>query len=173
MIQQTVEQILLLQKQEQELLSEMEKLAQSVDTGLKQLVTVPGISVKSAAAIVGKVGDIQQFPSAKQLIGYVGCHPRFNSSGMKEGMAYMSKADNKRLRRILWQCTIVAIRHNPLVRAHYEAKVAEGKRKMVAIGHAMAKLVRIVWVVLTYNEPFDATGGIRLVAARSPEKAGS
>ncbi|WP_298038640.1 IS110 family transposase [uncultured Desulfuromonas sp.] len=173
MIRQTVEQILLLQKQEQELLSEMEELAQSVDTGLKQLLTIPGISVKSAAAIIGEVGDIRQFPSVKQLIGYVGCHPRFNSSGMKEGMAFMSKAGNKRLRRILWQCTIVAIRHNPLVRAHYEAKVAEGKRKMVAIGHAMAKLVRIVWAVLTYNEPFDATGGTRLVAARSPEQAGS
>ncbi|WP_365889236.1 IS110 family transposase, partial [Desulfuromonas sp.] len=58
MIRQTVEQILLLQKQEQELLSEMEELAQSVDTGLKQLLTIPGISVKSAAAIIGEVGDI-------------------------------------------------------------------------------------------------------------------
>jgi transposase len=79
----------------------------------------------------------------------------------------MSKAGNKRLRRILWQCTIVAIRHNPLVRAHYEAKLAEGKRKMVAIGHCMAKLVRIIWAIQTYNEPFDATGGTRLAAVRS------
>lgn len=169
MIRQTVEQILLLQKQERELLSVMEELAQTVDTGLTQLVSVPGISVKAGVAIIGEVGNIQKFASPKQLIGYVGCHPRFNSSGMKEGMAYMSKAGNKRLRRILWQCTIVAIRHNPLIRAHYEAKLAEGKRKMVAIGHCMAKLVRIVWAVMTYNEPFDATGGARLAATRSLE----
>ena len=173
MIRQTVDQILLLQKQEKELLSTMEELAQSMDAGLNQLLTIPGISVKSAAAIIGEVGDIRQFPSTKQLIGYVGCHPRFNSSGMKEGMAFMSKAGNKRLRRILWQCTIVAIRHNPLVRTHYEAKLAEGKRKMVAIGHCMAKLVRIVWAVLTYNEPFDATGGTRLAATRSSENTGT
>jgi transposase len=173
MIRQTVEQILLLQKQEQELLTTMEDLAQSMDAGLNQLLTIPSLSVKSSAAIIGELGDIRQFPSSKQLIGYVGCHPRFNSSGMKEGKAFMSKAGNKRLRRILWQCTIVAIRHNPLVRAHYEAKLAEGKRKMVAIGHCMAKLVRIIWAVLTYNEPFDATGGTRLAAIRSPGKIGS
>jgi len=173
MIRQTVEQILLLQKQGKELLAAMEELARSMDTGLNQLLTIPGISVKSAAAIIGEVGDILQFPSTKQLIGYVGCHPRFNSSGMKEGMAFMSKAGNKRLRRILWQCTIVAIRHNPLIRAHYEAKLAEGKRKMVAIGHCMAKLVRIVWAVMTYNEPFDATGGSRLMAIRSAENTGA
>jgi transposase len=167
MIRQVVEQILLLQKQEKELLTAMEELAQTVDAGLNHLLSIPGISVKSAAAIIGEVGNIEQFPTAKHLIGYVGCHPRFNSSGTKEGRAFMSKAGNKRLRRILWQCTIVAIRHNPLVQAHYEAKLTEGKRKMVAIGHCMAKLVRIIWAVQTYNEPFDATGGSRLAAVRS------
>ena len=166
MIRQTVEQVLLLQKQEQELLTAMEELAQEIDSGLQYLLTIPGISVKSAAAIIGEIGNIEQFPSAKQLIGYVGCHPRFHSSGTKEGHAFMCKAGNKRLRRILWQCTIVAIKYNPLVKAHYEAKLAEGKRKMVAIGHCMAKLVRIVWAVQTYAEPFDPTGGSRLAAVR-------
>ncbi|OEU52089.1 MAG: hypothetical protein BA871_16140 [Desulfuromonadales bacterium C00003096] len=143
------------------------ELAQTVDSGLNHLLTIPGISVKSAAAIIGEVGNIEQFPTAKHLIGYVGCHPRFNSSGTKEERAFTSKAGNKRLRRILWQCTIVAIRHNPLVRAHHEAKLTEGKRKMVAIGHCMAKLVRIVWAIQTYNEPFDAAGGTRLAAVQS------
>lgn len=167
LIRQAVAQILLLQNQEQELLTAMEELAKSVDNGLNYLISVPGISIKSAAAVIGEVGDIRLFPSAKQLIGYVGCHPRFNDSGTKEGKAFMSKAGNKRLRRILWQCTIVAIRHNPLIKKLYEAKIAEGKRKMVAIGHCMAKLVRIIWAVQTYNEPFDPTGGTRLAAVRN------
>jgi hypothetical protein len=44
----------------------------------------------------------------------------------------------------------------------YEAKLAEGKRKMVAIGHCMNKLIRIIWGVLTYNESCDPEGGKRL-----------
>ncbi|PIQ34254.1 MAG: IS110 family transposase, partial [Zetaproteobacteria bacterium CG17_big_fil_post_rev_8_21_14_2_50_50_13] len=38
---------------------------------------------------------------------------------------------------------------------------AEGKKKMVAIGHCMNKLIHIIWGVLTYREPFDPNGGIR------------
>jgi transposase len=105
-----------LQKQEKELLIAMEGLAQEIDSGLQHLLTIPSISVKSATVIISEVGNIEQFLTAKHLIGYVGCHPRFNSSGTKEGHAFMCKAGNKRLRRILWQCTIVAIRHNPFTK---------------------------------------------------------
>jgi hypothetical protein len=49
----------------------------------------------------------------------------------------------------------------------YEAKLAEGKRKMVAIGHCMAKLVRIIWAVQTYKEPFDVADCARLAAVCS------
>ncbi|MCD4688624.1 MAG: IS110 family transposase [Desulfuromonadaceae bacterium] len=38
-----------------------------------------------AADIIGKVSNIEQFPTAKHLIGYVSCHPRVNSSDTKEG----------------------------------------------------------------------------------------
>ncbi len=82
-------------------------------------------------------------------------------SGNKSGHPRMSKAGNKRLRRILWQCTIVAMKYNPIIKAHYEKKLAEGKKKMVAIGHCMNKLIHIIWAVLTYQENFDPNGGVR------------
>jgi len=102
--------------------------------------------------VIGEVGDIQRFETAKKLTGYIGAHPRFHQSGNKSAHPRMSKAGNKKLRRILWQCTIVAMKHNPIIKAHYEKKLAEGKKKMVAIGHCMNKLIHIIWAVLTYNE---------------------
>jgi len=51
--------------------------------------------------------------------------------------------------------------HNPIIKAHYEKKLAEGKKNMVAIGHCMNKLIYIIWAVLTYQETFDPNGGIR------------
>jgi hypothetical protein len=38
---------------------------------------------------------------------------------------------------------------------------------MVAIGHCMAKLVRIIWAVQTYKEPFDVADCARLAAVCS------
>jgi len=56
---------------------------------------------------------------------------------------------------------IVAMKYNPIIKAHYEKKLAEGKKKMVAIGHCMNKLIHIIWAVLTYHESFDPSGSIR------------
>jgi len=162
LIRQSVNHIRLLHDQSKELIREMELLVAEQDQDAANLLSVPGIAIKSAAAVIGEVGDISRFATAKKLTGYIGAHPRFHDSGNKSGHPHMSKAGNKRLRRILWQCTIVAMKHNPIIKAHYEKKLAEGKKKMVAIGHCMNKLIHIIWGVLTYHEPFDPNGGIRV-----------
>jgi transposase len=161
LIRQSVSQIQLLREQSNELIGEMETLVAEQDQDAGNLMSIPGIAIKSAAAIIGEVGDIRRFDSAKKLTGYIGAHPRFHESGQKAAHPRMSKAGNKRLRRILWQCTIVAMKYNPIIRAHYEKKLAEGKKKMVAIGHCMNKLIHIIWAILTYHESFDPRGGIR------------
>jgi transposase len=137
------------------------------------LLTIPGISIKSAAAVIGKVGNIEQFHTAKQLIGYVGCHPRFNSSGTKEGRAFMSKAGNKGLLRSLWQCTIVAIRHNPFGAVSLRSKVDRGQTKDGEHRTLHGQAVRFIWAIQTYNAPFDATGGTHLATVRSSRNAGA
>ena len=162
LVRQAVAQLKLLQGQEKEILKAIDNLLLQEDLGVANLITVPGMGAKAAAAVVSELGDIRQFETTKKLTGFIGAHPRFNDSGSKVGHATMSKAGNKRLRRILWLCTIVAIRHNPTIKQVYENKLSEGKRKMVAIGHCMNKLIRIIWGVLTYKEPYDPAGGKRL-----------
>jgi len=162
LIRQSVSHIRLLHEQSKALIHEMEALVGEQDQDAASLLSVPGIAIKSAAAVIGEIGDISRFETPKKLTGYIGAHPRFHESGNKSVHPRMSKAGNKRLRRILWQCTIVAMKHNPIIKAHYEKKLAEGKNKMVAIGHCMNKLIHIIWAVLTYHEPFDPNGGMRM-----------
>lgn len=162
LIRQSVSHIRLLHEQSKELIGEMEMLVAERDQDAANLLSVPGIAIKSAAAVIGEIGDISRFETPKKLTGYIGAHPRFHESGNKSAHPRMSKAGNKRLRRILWQCTIVAMKYNPIIKALYEKKLAEGKKKMVAIGHCMNKLIHIIWGVLTYREPFDPNGGIRV-----------
>jgi len=60
--------------------SELAKLALSAES-IKRLMSVPGVSLVSAATFVAVVGDIGRFESPKKLVGYVGLDPKVRQSG--------------------------------------------------------------------------------------------
>jgi transposase len=43
-------------------------------------MTVPGVSLVSAATFVAVVGDIRRFETPKKLVGYVGLDPKVRQS---------------------------------------------------------------------------------------------
>jgi transposase len=57
---------------------------------IRRLMTVPGVSLVSAAAFVAAAGDIHRFSSPKKLVSYVGLDPRVRQSG--EGPARHGRA---------------------------------------------------------------------------------
>jgi transposase len=68
----------------------------------------------------------------------------------------MSKAGNAYLRTARYQLAVAGIQHNPIIRAHYARKRAQGKSKMNAVGHCMKKGLAIVWGVWRSGEDFAA-----------------
>jgi transposase len=50
---------------------------------------------------------------------------------------------------------IVAVRHNPHVKAVYERLLAKGKTKMSALGAAMRKLVHLCFGVLKTQQKYQ------------------
>src|SRR5215211_1731957 len=69
--------------------------------------------------------------------------------------ARLSKTGAPRLRKALYFPAIVAMRHNPHVRALSERLKERGKCPMQIIGAAMRKLVHIAYGVLKSGKPFD------------------
>jgi hypothetical protein len=68
----------------------------------------------------------------------------------------MSRRGNDLVRRYLWMAALSAIRCNPAVRALYARVVAKHPgRKAVAVGHAMRKLLHLVWAIWKTGKPFD------------------
>jgi transposase len=49
---------------------------------IRRLMTIPGISVTTAATLVATIGRIDRFPSARHLVGYIGLDPRSRQSGV-------------------------------------------------------------------------------------------
>jgi len=62
---------------------------------------------------------------------------------------------NARLRNALYWPAIVAMRHNPLLKAFSDRLLNRGKVKMQAISAVMRKLLHMALGILKSQKPFD------------------
>ena len=127
---------------------------------VRRLRTIPGAGSAIVGTLIAEIGDIRRFSSFDKIVAYIGVHPAEKSSGEKgkdpETSWRMAKTGNAYLRTALYRMAIVGIQHNPVIKAHYARKRAEGKSKMNAIGHCMKKALAIVWGVWRSGTDFAA-----------------
>jgi len=121
------------------------------------LESIPGISSLTAQKILAELGGAaDRFASSSSAAAYAGLAPREHRSGSSvRKRTRLSKRGNAAPRKALYFPAVTALRFNPLVKAFYERLVASGKRKMVALGAAMLKLLKIAVGVLRSGKPFD------------------
>jgi transposase len=145
--------------------SEQAKLKRAIDEhidrhpGLKQererLLSIPAVGDKTANRMLCLL-LARRFNSASQAAAFVGLTPIEHQSGSSvRGRPRLSKAGNPRLRAALYMAAVVAIRHNPDVRALYERMLARGKAKMSALCAAMRKLVHICFGVIKNQQDYE------------------
>ena len=148
-----VEQIEFSQKQLTDL---ADKLAEMVEKLQTPLTTIPGIGRLLAACILGEIGDTRRFSKAKKLVAFASLDATVCQSGEFLGTrAHISKRGSPYLRRVLWLAANVARRCNPIFKAFYEKKLAEGKHPQVVIGAVAKKLCLLIHACLSKNEPFN------------------
>lgn len=127
------------------------------------LDSIPGIGEVTAAVLTAFLLDIDRFATPNKLVAYLGVLPIEVSSGVdRDGQArtprryVMSRRGNDLVRRYLWMAALSAIRCNPAVRALYARVVAKHpQEKAIAVGHAMRKLLHLVFAVWKTGQPFD------------------
>jgi transposase len=123
------------------------------------LLTIPGIGLLTATAIVAFIGDIRRFPSGRHFASYLGLTPREYSSGLKRQLGRISKRGDGYLRTLLIHGARSVLVHarkqqpdrlrewaNSLAKTHVHNKAA------VAVAN---KLARIVWAVWSRNVPYE------------------
>jgi transposase len=127
------------------------------------LDTIPGIGTVTAAILTAKIGDPHRFALPNKLTGHFGIFPVQAASGIdRDGNArlpvrmIMSKRGNDLVRRYLWMAALSAAQHNPAIRPLYQrVRAKHPKQPSIAIGHVMAKLLRIALAVWKTGKPFD------------------
>ena len=68
----------------------------------------------------------------------------------------MSKTGNASLRAALFMPSMVAQRHNPILRQFAERLLATGMAKRSVIGAVTHKLTHLIYGVIRTGKPFDA-----------------
>jgi transposase len=148
------------------LLEEMGKLQRQIQRQVEQsaelkgqqqlLCSIPGVGKWTAVRVLAEIEEVRTAVDARQLAAYAGLTPRERTSGNSvHHPPRLAKTGNSRLRRALYFPAMVAMRHNPAVRALAERLRVRGKRPMVIVGAAMRKLLHLIYGVLKSGKPFD------------------
>lgn len=144
----------MLKKRVAEIEGDIGRLLDKHEVG-KLLQTIPGVGPQTSARIVAEVGDPTRFASADTLAAYIGLVPALRQSGRNRSTkAHLTPFGHARLRKGLWMPTLVAVRHNPWLRATYQRLRLRGKPAKVALVACMRKLVSAIYSVAKNRRPF-------------------
>jgi transposase len=148
-----VEQIELYDRQVDEAEAVIADIMQTVNS---PMLSVPGLGTVNSAIILGHIGDIFKFPSDEKMLAFAGLTPIIRQSGQfKAKFTRMSKRGSPLLRYGLINAAHNVARNVPVFAAYYAKKIAQGKSHYNALGHVAAKLVRLIYALLTRNISFD------------------
>jgi transposase len=130
---------------------QLRALARQMPT-VQRLLTIPGIGILTATALVAFVGDVQRFRSCRHFASYLGLTPREHSSGntrrlgriSKRGDVYLRTLLTHGARAVLW----AAAKHPQPDRLRSWALALQHRRGHNKATIALAnKLARIIWAV--------------------------
>lgn len=120
------------------------------------LTSIPGIGDLTASILLAEIGEVSDYDNARQLAAYAGLTPSERTSGTSvKGKTRLSCTGNVRLRKALYMPAVVAMRHNPLLKAMSERLLGRVQVKMQVIGALMRKLVHLAFGILKSQKPFD------------------
>jgi transposase len=120
------------------------------------ILSITGIGPTTVARLLGHLGDIRRFTSAKALAAFLGVTPQQRSSGSSvRGQTMISRTGDTALRAALFMPSMAARRHNPIIKAFAERRLATGMAKGAVISAVTHKLVHLIYGVITNNQKFD------------------
>jgi transposase len=115
------------------------------------LIQLPGIAMLNAMTILGAIGDVTRFPSAKKLVGYAGLGGKVHASGKTHRGGGITKQGRTELRQTMVEAAWTAVTFSPVWKERYERLMVR-IGKMKAITAIARKLLVVVWHVLTKQE---------------------
>lgn len=106
------------------------------------LQSVPGIGRTTSATLIAELPERGR-RSPREITALVGLAPYNRDSGTLRGTRAIWGGRGS-VRKTLYMATLVAVRHNPALKEHYNQLLERGKAKKVALVACMRKL--LIWL---------------------------
>lgn len=115
--------------------------------------SAPGLGETTAAMLVTEVPELGRL-NRREIAMLIGVAPINRDSGTFRGKR-MTGGGRRDVRARLFMPTLVAIRHNSVIRRFYEHLLEKGKTKMTAIIACMRKLITILNIMVARNQAWN------------------
>ncbi|WP_289007832.1 IS110 family transposase [uncultured Idiomarina sp.] len=123
------------------------------------LLTIPGIGLLSATALLAAIGDVTAFKNGRELAAWLGLVPKQQSTGGKPTLLGISKRGDTYLRTLMIHggrtVVRVADKHDDR-RNQWIQELDKRRGKNISAVAVANKNARIAWAVLTKKEPYKA-----------------
>ena len=106
------------------------------------LQSVPGVGPTCATTLMAQLPELGSL-DRKKIAALVGVAPLNRDSGYKTGRRIIW-GGRAPVRAVLYMSTLVATRHNPVIRTFYEHLLNQGKLRKVAMTACMRKLLTLL-----------------------------
>ena len=129
------------------------------DEATRRLITIPGIGVMNATALIAAIGDGETFNRGRDLAAWLGLVPRQLTTGGRPRLVGISKRGNKYLRKLLIHGARSALpglltRATPL--GNWLRALMTRMHKNAVVVALANKLARIAWAVLRHADVFNS-----------------
>ncbi|WOI34188.1 IS110 family transposase [Tritonibacter scottomollicae] len=121
------------------------------------LQTIPGVGPVTASAVAATIGSGHQFKSGREFVAWLGLTPRNHSSGGKERLGKITKMGDRYLRQLIvvgMTSRVRQVTNHPERADPWLTKLLQRKPARLATVAMANKTARIMWAVLTRNEPY-------------------
>ena len=115
---------------------------------------VKGLGAATVATSIGELPELGKL-NRREIAALAGVAPMNRDSGRFSGKRVIQggRAD---VRTGIYMATLVATRHNPVIKHFYERLLAVGKLKKVALVACMRKLLTILNAMVRDGKPFSS-----------------
>lgn len=127
------------------------------NTGVKQLMQLPGVGPTTATALLSTIGHGHDFQCGRQLSAWLGLTPGQYSSGGKSRLGRITKAGDPYLRSLLVlgaRSVLQAAKNRSDPISRWACALAERRGYWRAVVAIAAKNARMCWAVLNRGEAF-------------------
>ena len=156
-LEANLEQYELYMKQNEQLEIEIEELAFQVP-GVKEMVSIKGVGIMTAAGFIAEVGDIKRFTHPSQIQKLAGLNLIESSSGKHKGKTSISKIGRARLRALLFRVIMPLVSKNDefkMLHEYYTNRKENPLKKKQSLILLCCKLIRIFFTIITKKVEYN------------------